>query len=205
MLPPSGGVVISDANFLAYLLSLCDANSDKSISNAEALSVSSMDFCTDNIIYLDGIQYFSNLKSLTARGSIWKGSLICEDFSKNTSLSYLDCSYNLIEDMNLPSSLETLICRFNKLEKLKLQGCTKLKELDCYGNYLDSIDLSKCTSLERLTCGLNSFTTLDLSRNLNLNYLDLSDCTSLKTVYLSRGQRIKEIIADNSIEFKYKD
>ena len=164
-----------------------------------------MDFCTDNIIYLDGIQYFTKLKSLSAKGSVWKGKLSCEDFSKNSVLSYLDCSYNKIEDMNLPSSLETLICRFNKLETLKLQGCTQLKELDCYGNYLDTIDLSKCTSLERLTCGLNNFTTLDLSYNLNLNYLDLSDCNMLQTVYLSPGQKIKIIIADNSIEFKYKN
>lgn len=164
-----------------------------------------MDFCTDNIIYLDGIQYFTKLKSLSAKGSVWKGKLSCEDFSKNSVLSYLDCSYNKIEDMNLPSSLETLICRFNKLETLKLQGCTRLKELDCYGNYLDTIDLSKCTRLERLTCGLNNFTTLDLSCNLNLNYLDLSDCNMLQTVYLSPGQKIKIIIADNSIEFKYKN
>lgn len=205
VLPPSDGVVISDDNFLAYLLTICDANSDKRISNAEAQSVSSMDFCTDNIIYLDGIQYFTKLKSLSAKGSVWKGKLSCEDFSKNSVLSYLDCSYNQIDDMNLPSSLETLICRFNKFETLKLQGCTRLKELDCYGNYLDTIDLSKCTSLERLTCGLNNFTTLDLSYNLNLNYLDLSDCNMLQTVYLSPGQKIKIIIADNSIEFKYKN
>ena len=205
MLPPSGGIVITDDNFEAYLLSLCDANGDKAISTAEAQSVKSMDFCTDNIIYLDGIQYFTNLNSLSARGSVWKGRLTCEDFSKNTSLSYLDCSFNQIEDMNLPSGLETLICRFNKLETLKLQGSGKLRKLDCYGNYLDTIDLSKCTSLEELTCGLNNFTTLDLSCNLKLNYLDLSDCNNLKTVYLSRGQRIKTIIADNSIDFKYKD
>ncbi len=205
VLPPSGGIVITDDNFEAYLLSLCDANGDKAISTAEAQSVKSMDFCTDNIIYLDGIQYFTNLNSLSARGSVWKGRLTCEDFSKNTSLSYLDCSFNQIEDMNLPSGLETLICRFNKLETLKLQGSGKLRKLDCYGNYLDTIDLSKCTSLEEFTCGLNNFTTLDLSCNLKLNYLDLSDCNNLKTVYLSRGQRIKTIIADNSIDFKYKD
>lgn len=205
VLPPSGGIVISDDNFLAYLLSICDANGDKNISSSEAQSVSSMTFCSDNIFYLDGIQYFTNLKSLSAKGSVWKGSLTCEDFSKNTALSYLDCSYNKIEDMSLPVSLETLICRFNKLESLKLQNSSNLKILDCYGNYLDSLDVSKCTNLEELVCGLNKFTTLDLSNNLKLDYLDLSECNQLTTVYLSREHKIKCIITENSVEFKYKD
>lgn len=205
VLPPSGGVVISDENFLAYLLSLCDSNGDKTISSAEAQSVTAMDFCSDRIVYLDGIRHFPNLKRLSARGSVWKGSLTCEDLSKNTLLTYLDCSYNKIEDISLPVSLETLICRFNKLESLKLQSSGKLKTLDCYGNYLDTIDLSKCSALEELTCGLNNFTTLDLSKNLRLDYLDLTDCSRLKTVFLSRSHKIKHIIADNSVDFKYID
>ena len=45
----------------------------------------------------------------------------------------------------------------------------------------------------------------DVSDNLNLKLLDLSDSPHLKTVYVARGQKIQTIIAENSIEFKYKD
>ena len=80
-----------------------------------------------------------------------------------------------------------------------------LKKLDCFGNGIVNLNLKPLKSLEELVCGMNSFQTLDVSDNLNLKLLDLSDSPYLKTVYVARGQKIQTIIAENSIEFKYKD
>lgn len=203
--PPGVGVTVSDKNFLDYLLGICDSDKDGQISIEEAAIPQSIDVCTDEILTLDGIAYFSSLRTLKCEGSVWNGKLTGLALGSNSSLEELSCSHNRIEEMNLPASLKRLGCRFNKLATLNTANTPYLVSLDCYGNSLQSLDLSKLTDLEELTCGLNAFSTLDLSSNLKLRYLDLSDATNLKTVYVAKGQKIETIIADNSIEFKYKE
>lgn len=204
--PPQGeGVTISDSNFRKYLLGIADANSDGKIESDEAAAIDRMEFNTDEIENLDGIQYFTNLVSLVCQGSVWNGLLEELLVQQNTSLEYLDCSYNQIEMLRGSGSLRELVCRFNKLGSLDLRYSPSLTSLDCFGNILGELDLSPVPELEDLVCGMNAFETLDVSFCPALKFLDLTDSPLLKTVYVARGQTIETIIADNSIRFKYKD
>lgn len=204
--PPQGeGITISDPVFRKYLLELADANSDGKIEADEAAAILSMEFNTDEIENLDGIQYFPNLKSLVCCGSVWNGLLEELLVQQNTALETLDCSYNRIEELRGSASLRKLVCRFNKLGTLDLRYSPSLTSLDCFGNSLEKLDLSPVPELEELVCGMNAFETLDVSCCHSLRLLDLTDSPMLKTVYVARGQTIETIIADNSIRFKYID
>ena len=204
VLPPDGeGITISDPNFEAWLLSNYDVDNNGKLEADEVMAVTSMTFSTDGIATLDGIQYFSNLTALNCSGSVWNGKVNSVALSQNSKLTKLNCAYNQISSAAFPISLEELNMRYNKLTQPNFSGLSKLKKLDCYGNSITALNLSSLVSLEELICGLNSFETLDLSGNLNLKKLDLSDSPRLKTVYLKKGQSITEIIADNSIEFRY--
>ena len=203
--PPDGSsITVSDPVFLSYLLTLCDTDSDGKISPEEALGVKNIYTCTDEVLTLDGVQYFSSLESLECNGSVWKGSLTSLALSSNSSLKSLSCTHNHLKALSLPGSIESLNCRFNSLSSLDLSSCSKLKSLDCFGNQLEVLDLRGTPSLESLICGLNAFSTLDVSCCPSLKLLDLSDSPNLQTVYVDKGQRIETIIADNRIEFKYK-
>ena len=206
VMPPEGvGIIVSDDNFLLYLIGLCDSNHDGVILADESTTVREIDVCTDDIRTLDGIQYFPSLKTLVADGSVWNGKLTSVSLASNSSLEKLSCRYNHIETMLLPSSLVELDFRFNNVREPDFKGLGKLRKLDCFGNGISSIDLSPLVSLEELVCGMNAFETLDVSSNPNLKVLDLSDSPMLRTVYVARGHKIETIIAENSIDIKYKE
>lgn len=204
--PPEGtGVVVSDANFKTYLLGLCDSNKDGKIEISEAKTVTSIDICTDNVTTLDGIQYFEGVKTLTCNGTVWKGQLKALALNANASLERLECNYNYITSFVLPASLKEFYCRFNTATSFNWGNATQIRKLDCFGNRLTVLDLSPLKELEELTCGMNSFKELDVSNNLKLKLLDLSDSPTLETVYVARGQKIENIIAENRINFKFID
>ncbi|MGN0188585.1 MAG: hypothetical protein ACI395_03635, partial [Candidatus Cryptobacteroides sp.] len=204
--PPDGvGITVSDGNFLKFLLGLCDVNSDGKIVNDETNGVEEMVFCTDNIRTLDGIQYFSDLKTLDCRGTVWNGQLTSLALNQNTSLETLNCSYNRISSILLPSSLTELDCRFNSFGTVDFKNAVHLKKLNCKGCGITDLDLSALNDLEELTAGLNSFKTLDVSLNLSLKYLDLEDSPDLEVLYVARGQKIQELYVENSVEIKYKE
>ncbi len=204
--PPVGsGITISDDALLAYLLTLCDTNGDGKIEISEAEQLTTITLCTDNIQTLDGIQYFSEIKELECRGTAWNGKLNALALNANTNLERIDCSYNHISSMSLPYSLKELNCRFNDITNLNLNIVTHLKRLDCFGNKLSNLNLAKLQDLEELICGMNGFSTLDVSANSKLKVLDLSDSPFLNIVYVARGQKIETIIAENKINFKFKD
>lgn len=205
-LPPEGvGITVSDGNFLRYLLGLCDEDNDGVILAGEAATVEEIEICTDDVRTLDGIQYFTSLRSLVADGSVWNGRLTSVSLEYNGKLERFSCRHNHIVSFKLPPSLVEFDMRFNNVTEPDFRGLAALKKLDCFGNGITRLDLSPLKGLEELVCGMNSFTTLDVSSNLNLKLLDLGDSPLLETVYLARGQKIETIIADNSIQFKFKE
>lgn len=206
VMPPEGvAITVSDNNFLKYLLGLCDSDADGMILPEEAETVQHIEVCTDNIRTLDGIQYFTSIKTLVADGSIWNGKLAALSLKYNGVLEKLSCRYNHISAFQFPASLIELDMRFNNVSEPDFSSLKNLKKLDCFGCGITRLNLKPLKSLEKLVCGMNSFETLDVSYNLNLKLLDLSDSPTLKTVYVARGQKIQTIIADNSIDFKYKE
>lgn len=206
VMPPEGvAITVSDNNFLGYLLGLCDSDYDGAILPEEAESVQNIEVCTDNIQTLDGIQFFTSVKTLVTDGSVWNGKLTALSLECNSVLERLSCRYNHISAFKFPASLIEIDMRFNDVSEPDFRSVPHLKKLDCFGNSMTRLDLKPLKELEELVCGMNSFETLDVSNNLNLKLLDLSDSPNLKTVYVARGQKIQTIIADNSIDFKYKE
>ena len=206
VMPPEGvAITVSDNNFLGYLLGLCDSDNDGAILPEEAESVQNIEVCTDNIQTLDGIQFFTSVKTLVTDGSVWNGKLTALSLECNSVLERLSCRYNHISAFKFPASLIEIDMRFNDVSEPDFRSVPHLKKLDCFGNSMTRLDLKPLKELEELVCGMNSFETLDVSNNLNLKLLDLSDSPNLKTVYVARGQKIQTIIAENSIDFKYKE
>lgn len=206
VMPPEGvAITVSDNNFLGYLLGLCDSDYDGAILPEEAESVQNIEVCTDNIQTLDGIQFFTSVKTLVTDGSVWNGKLTALSLECNSVLERLSCRYNHISAFKFPASLIEIDMRFNDVSEPDFRSVPHLKKLDCFGNSMTRLDLKPLKELEELVCGMNSFETLDVSNNLNLKLLDLSDSPNLKTVYVARGQKIQTIIAENSIDFQYKE
>lgn len=206
VMPPEGvAITISDDNFLAYLSGICDRDNDGLIMPEEAAAVQNIEVCTDDIRTLDGISYCTSLRTLIADGTVWKGKLTALSLEYNIALEVLSCKFNHISSFLLPPSLIELDMRFNNVSEPDFSTLKNLRKLDCFGCDITRLNLKALVSLEELVCGMNMFETLDVSNNLNLKFLDLSDSPNLKIVYVARGQKIQTIIAENRIEFKYKE
>ena len=146
-------VPVPDANFRDHCIDFYDANRDLRFSTTEAERVTSLNLCTDDIESLAGIEFFTNLTSLSCTGSgSRKGKLTALDLSSNINLGWIDCSSNLISRLNLSSliRLEKLVCDDNQLETLDLIDCSGLETLSCDDNQLTSIDVSFCPYLKFL-------------------------------------------------------
>lgn len=114
-----------------------------------------------------------------------------EDF---TSLGFLDCSMNLISEINLTTNvllyrleafnnlissiditqnamLSFLYISDNQLTTIDLSGNTALKNLLISDNLLPSIDVSNNTALEQIFIYNNVLTSLDVTQNIELDEL----------------------------------
>lgn len=91
------------------------------------------------------------------------------------SLQHVDFSGNAVSELDLSTctALTSLNCSGNRLEALNMTSCTQLETLHCCGNPLSQLILSGCSLLSTLTCG---------SVNFTLSGLDLSNCTSLRSL-----------------------
>ena len=126
-----------------------------------------------------------------------------------TSLKYLDCSYNLLTELDLSSNtaLETLDCDKNRLTKLDVSSNMALETLRCYQNQLTELDVSNKTALETLYCGLNQLTKLNVSNSTELEYLefqsnqltklDVSNNTALKDLNCGANQLTELNVSKN--------
>lgn len=159
-------VIIKDNSFKAALIEAgVDKNSDGKIQSQEALLVESINVKNKNIISLDGIQAFVNLKYLICSAN----QIESLDLSKNLKLSKFNCSNNLLKvlDVSKNTNLTVLYCRSNKLAGLNLVKNTNLQELECGGNALTALDVSKNTKLTMVDCNTNPLTTIKVAATHN--------------------------------------
>lgn len=126
-----------DDGFWAYIAATLDLNGNGSISEAERLAVTTINVCTDNVVSVEGIQYFPNLATLKCNGSAaGSGKLASIDISQNQALTHLEVENNVLSSLSLGENpnLATLYCRNNALTELDLTGNLLLKQLLCDGN-----------------------------------------------------------------------
>lgn len=146
-----------DTAFRTYISNNIDTDnsgglSESEISKTTYISISGTSSKPGTISDLTGIEYFTNLISLS-------------------------CSYNNISSLDLSNNtaLTELFCNGNKLTSLNVSQNTALIYLWCQNNELTSLDVSKNTALTALVCSDNQLTSLDLSNNTKLTDLNFSD------------------------------
>lgn len=118
--------------------------------------------------------------------------------SSNTVITYLDCSKNLLVNLNVlnnhalnqlysnknqlksldvskNTALVVLWCSDNQLTNLDITKCQDLKYLSCYNNHLYNIDVSKNNSIESLYCNDNELTSINVTNNTTLKSLSFEN------------------------------
>ena len=149
---PDSKVRIRDKVFLDRLIDAgVDKDGDGKISYAEAEKVYHLDV---SVIGFDRIKRLDGIEAFV--------NLRTLDCSANTHIRYLDIS-------NF-ASLRYLDCELNNIKTLDPSNNTALTYLNCYENELESLDLKSNTALEFLNCNSNRY----------MEYLDISNCNSLK-------------------------
>jgi len=140
---------------------------------------------------MNGIEYFTNLKSLQMEGT-QTDSL---DLSKNLKLEYLFCQTG-IGVAGIPPTLNYL----------NVNNCRQLKYLNCYNNLLTSIDISQNVALKELNLGLNpGLKHINLSSNTDLEIVDFSGCRKLQSLDLSKNTRIYKLTCTAAYELSRLD
>ena len=199
----------------------CSSNQFTSLDLSKNTALTEL-LCIDNQFTSLDVSKNTNLKILRCN----YGQISTLNLNGCTALVYLDCRLNPITTLNLNNctALVNFFCSNSQITTLNLNDCIALKNLACDNNQLTSLDLSNCTALTILNCSSNQLTSLDLSNctalkemechSNQLTTLDLSSCTSLRnvtcdmyhleTVYLKRGQLIKGINWDTSVDYSDK-
>ena len=168
------GISIPDANFKAYLVKNFDKDGDREISRAEALLVRIINCSNLEIRSLSGIEYFTNLISLT-------------------------CDYNELTSLSLSSNtlLGTLHCSDNNLTSLDVSACTNLGTLYCRRNNLSSLNIMRNVELTQVDCQDNNLSNLNIRRNPNLQILRCFDNAPGFIVYMASSQASVNISMDD--------
>ena len=206
-----GPITIPDKNFKAYLVENFDKDGDGEIVLDEGRDITYINVGTNNIMSLQGIECFPNLKTLYAYGP-WDndaqksdGKLTELDVRNNTALTYLYCGYNQLSSLDVSNNtaLTSLYCHWNQLSSLDVSNNTALTYLSCGSNQLSSLDVSNNTALTWLSCYSNQLSSLDVSNNTaltgldcgsnQLSSLDVSNNTALTTLYCYPNQYLREI------------
>ena len=99
-------VNIPDAVFKAYIVENFDKNGDKEISLKEAAAITEINVNTNDIATLKGVECFENMEILRVRGNHFedKGQLKELDLRANKRLTYISCTYNILESLYLPEN-----------------------------------------------------------------------------------------------------
>ena len=169
--PEADGVAIDatnfpDEKFRQSVLDDLDIDKNGYLSTDEVAGVTSMQCQGEGITSLKGIEYLTELTSLTCSNN----QLTELDISKNIALTHLYCGGNQLTELDVSKNtkLEVLTCFSNKIKELDVSSCTMLTHLNCYENQLTELDVSKNTKLVNLYCFGNQIKELNISNNTNL-------------------------------------
>ena len=228
---PEGRVEIPDTTFRAWILWNYDSNKDGVLDQGEAASVNKIEFSTENVTTLDGIQYFPYLTYLHAQGiRDWDnnknlGKLTELDLSGNPKLQhihliynniktlklaecpdldYLDLDYNEITELDVKGfhHMTLLQVSYNKLKTIDVSGLDELTEFHCDSNPIETITLSNA-KLESFRCAGTMVKELDFTRCPKINNVDCLNCKNLTTIKLAKGQVVGNIRKEETVKIVY--
>lgn len=196
-------ISFSDANLKSLLLNsqidyeinsginfpLIDSNNDNEISQQEALAVVKLNLAYATITNLEGLQYFTNLKSLLS----YNGFFSEFDFPSLTNLEEL-----------LFQNISTGLC---PLTVVNLSNHPNLKSLT-FASTITSLDLSSNVNLDKVSIFCPNLTSVNFSNLENLRELsyygksptiDISDCTNLLSLYCAASTSSFSAPEDNKL------
>lgn len=228
---PEGRVDIPDSTFRAWILWNYDSNKDGIMDQDEAASVTKIEFSTENVTTLDGIQYFPNLTYLHAQGiRDWDndknlGKLTELDLSGNPKLQHIHLIYNNIKTLKLAECpdldylcidynevteldvkgfhhMTLLQVSYNKLKTIDISGLNELTEFHCDSNPIETITLSNA-KLESFRCAGTLVKELDFTRCPKINNVDCLNCKNLTTIKLAKGQVVGNVRKEETVKIVY--
>ncbi|MFC0777836.1 T9SS type A sorting domain-containing protein [Flavobacterium sp. HJSW_4] len=195
---------IPDVEFEKKLISLgLDSGAtDGQVLTSNIKTVKSLTLDTRVISDLTGIQDFTALETLVAKGATYlyptaesDGILKTLDVSKNINLLSLDCSVNKLTSLDISNNpkLNYLNCGENKITSINTANNPNLWLLSVDSNLITTIDISKNQNITSFSCAYTKVTSFDLGKNPGLilinvsgnklTTLDVSKNTSLVTLY----------------------
>lgn len=173
-----------------------DANNNGKIETSEALRVVTLNVNNLAIASLEGINAFTNLKSLNCSNN----QLETVDLNGLSQLTYFNCDSNLLSvlDASMLPDLEILHCRYNSMTTLNVIGLNHLKTLVCSINGLGNMVFPPLPSLTFLECDNNEMTELHTenltslislhARDNQLTRFDALGLPALKDLFLGNNQ-----------------
>ena len=186
-------IEVPDENLAASLRSALGLAEDADITEVDMLGVTSLYYFPGSLITdITGLEYATNLTSLTLPGSPSASLTDISPLQGLTSLTSLDLDGNLqladLQPLQALVNLETLILQDNisTSDITPLAGLVNLKELNLWAN--DIVDVSALTdlvNLEILTLGSNNISDITALaglvklERLSLSGNDISDVSAL--------------------------
>ncbi len=181
-----------------------DSNDDGFIQVSEAEAVIGLYVEDNNIISLEGLSEFKNMKHLFAQNNpitsidLTQNEFIeiidlsnCELGSlslENTSIIAINLNNNNLTEIDISQNvnLEILKIEGNNINDINFSNNTLLREVNISSNNLSILDLSNNQNLETLRCNDNQLENLDFSNIQNIGYLNCSN-NSLLNLDLRNG------------------
>jgi uncharacterized repeat protein (TIGR01451 family) len=140
-----------------------------------------------------------NLKEIRAESSLSIMPYLLDNgptgISQFANLEVLFLGGDRLETINLQSlkSLKTLMITRSKIKSLDLSNQTNLEFLYCNNNLLTDLDLTSCKNITGVEANLNNFTTILVKDLPKLEYLRISENSTLSELSLVNTPNLKSL------------
>jgi len=192
-----------------------DTNSDGEISISEAQNIAHINFYYLPFTDLEGLQFFTNVKTITSYNSMAttfnfpelinleeltltaiSGQMVLTNFnvSENINLKKLELNSGLINNIDLSNNinLRELILKDEATNlNLNLDNLINLRKLTYFGN-LPTLDISDCIKLIEVTIGYNT------AENIGFSAIDLTNQPLLINLYINNTNITSLDLTNNS-------
>lgn len=190
-----------------YVPIIIDANQNGEIEQSEVAQITTLMINDLNIVSLDGIQYFTNLKELYCE----RNTITSLDLRSNTQLKSLNCHENALTSLDLRGlDMHYLVCYNNHISELLYNPNTPNWEVfNIAYNQLTSIIIPKIQSWEEglIDISGNLYTNISFPENIELfgffcvntplTELDLSNIKGFTESNISENANLQSINLKN--------
>jgi len=178
---------IPDPNFEQALIDVgidSDGIINGQMLESNALGVVDLDVSSKNISDLTGIEFFTDLQTLSA----FNNNLSVIDLSQNVNLDTALLAINNLTSIDFSNNpdLISISLNENNLASIDLSNNIALLQVFVNNNNLSNIDVSMLSNLENLGVSSNNLTNLDISQNPNLFTLFCND-NQLQSLNVQNG------------------